>query len=436
MAISITKQIIDIKKKGIKEFIKKINIFFRKITKIEFWINKLVYAPLSLLILIGLIFISPFKKIRLGILHRRLGHFALNTEIYLLEKDIKKEKYLDIWFWPEFIPNKQIKKMISRVLITNKFESKFIYFVLLELKKILYLFSIKKFIIGSNSQEDRDINNLLDETSSKLSLTTEEINFGYNLLKKMGLDKNKPIVCLIVRDSAYLNYVDPKRKNLWKTQNYRDSNINDYLPAAKYLYDNGYQIIRMGSVVKEKINKDDKFIFDYANSNWRDDFMDVFLGYICKFTIANSTGWDAIPVIFRKPIIFVNHVPILGLHTYSKKYIHIFKHHYDSISKKNLNIKDIVSKNLHNVYEGNSFEQLHIQLKDNTQNEILFSVKEMIDLIDSDFKLPKHYLEKKLWEQYPKKYINTYNNNPMHGKIKSRFSSYFIETNKYLLSDD
>ena len=139
-----------------------------------------------------------------------------------------------------------------------------------------------------------------------------------------------------------MTYIDPKRKKLWKTQIFRDSNINNYLLVSKYLYDKGYQVIRMGSIVKNKIDSKNNFIFDYANSEFRTDFMDVFLGYICNFCITNSTGWDSIPVVFKKLMVFVNHVPLLNLHTYSKKYIHIFKHHYDLNTGKFLNIKNIV----------------------------------------------------------------------------------------------
>ncbi len=440
MSISFQKQITDIKKKGIAELINKINTLFKILSRIDFWKKKIIYFPLAIIILILYSFISllifPFYKLRLGILHRRLGHFVLNTELYLLENKKNNKKNLDFWFWPEYIPNKQVKKMISRALRTSRFESKLIYYVLLELKKILYFFSIKNLIIGGNAQEDRDINNFLDNTDPQLNLTADEINLGFKNLKSMGLDQNKPIVCIIVRDSAYLNKIYPNNKQFWKKQDFRDSNINSYLPTAEYLHNRGYQIVRMGSIVKEKIDKNKNFIFDYANSSWRNDFMDVFLGYICKFTISNSTGWDAIPVIFRKPIVFVNHVPIINLHTYSKKYIHIFKHHFDNNSKKYLSLKDIIDRNLHDVYDGEYYSNLNIKLKENTEEEILQAAKEMIDLIACDFNLPTNNLEKKLWSQFPSKYIHKYNGNLMHGKIKSRFSNYFITKNEYLLSND
>ena len=47
----------------------------------------LLTIPLSLPFLIFLIIIYPFIKIKVGFLRSdRIGHFTLNTELYLLEK--------------------------------------------------------------------------------------------------------------------------------------------------------------------------------------------------------------------------------------------------------------------------------------------------------------------------------------------------------------
>ena len=50
----------------------------------------------------------------------------------------------------------------------------------------------------------RDIYNLLEKTKPHLNFTEAEINKGEKYLKEFGLPQNSKIVCLIVRDSAYL----------------------------------------------------------------------------------------------------------------------------------------------------------------------------------------------------------------------------------------
>ena len=42
----------------------------------------------------------------------------------------------------------------------------------------------------------------------------------------------------------------------------------------------------------------------------RSDFMDIYFGAKCHFFIGVGTGIDAIPDIFRRPILYVNVVPL------------------------------------------------------------------------------------------------------------------------------
>ncbi len=433
MTLSIKKQINDIKEKGSQEFFKKFSLLFKKISNIKFIKNRLIYTLPAFILLIILYIIKFFINIRLGLIHRRLGHFALNTELYLLEKKyLENKQYIDIWFAPETIPNKQIYKMIKRKIFVLSLGYNFVK----EVKNILELFSINKnLIIGSNTQQDRDINNLLDRSKTQISLTNTELEAGRKALIEMGINERLPIVCLLIRDNAYLNHVYPGDYD-WTSQDFRDSSVENYYKVASYLANNGYQVIRMGKIVKDRFDLDHPLIFDYANSIFRSDFMDVYIGYKCLFTISNSTGWDAIPVIFRKPILFVNHAPIINIHTYSKKYIHIFKHHYDVKKKKYLKIEDLVKAGMHDLYETFYFKNNNIKLIENTPDEILNATKEMLDLISNNFIKDNEKIQNLIWKQFPTNYINKYNNNKMHGKIKSRFSSSFISKNKYLLRDD
>ena len=379
-------------------------IFIKILTKFSFWKNRFFYTIPSIFIIIIIFLLKPIINIRIGLIHRRIGHF-LNLEYFLLEEKFFNKKYnFDIWFWPKYIPNKQVKTMIQRKLRTSNIGHN----IATEIKKILYLFSLNKnIIIGDNTQGDRDVNNFLDRTESQFTLNEMEYKRGIKLLNQIGISENKPIVCIIIRDSAFLDIIHPEDD--FSTQNHRDSSIENYYETARFLADKGYQVVRMGSIVKERFNISHPLIFDYANSKYRSDFMDVF-AYICNFTISNPTGWDALPVIFRKPILFVNDLPLIAMKkTYSKKYINIFKHHFDTQNKKYLNMKEIVELDLHNVYEHHPFKAKNVVLIENSSDEILEATKEMIDLIKNDFKDKISLNQRRVCELYPKNYINFYN---------------------------
>ena len=56
-----------------------------------------------------------------------------------------------------------------------------------------------------------------------------------------------------------------------------------------------------GKVLKPLKSSNSKII-DYANSNLRSDFLDIFIGAHCSFYLGCFGGFSSIPYIFRKPI--------------------------------------------------------------------------------------------------------------------------------------
>ena len=135
--------------------------------------------------------------------------------------------------------------------------------------------------IGNNSNQDRDIHNLLDRYPGHMILTQEEISKGEQILNQIGILSNAKIVCLQVRDSAYLNDQIPNHN--WDYHNYRDCEIDNYKLASEYLVDQGYIVIRMGRKVNKSFISNNIGIYDYANCKWASDFMDIYLGFKCEF---------------------------------------------------------------------------------------------------------------------------------------------------------
>ena len=66
----------------------------------------------------------------------------------------------------------------------------------------------------------------------------------------------------------------------WKYHDFRDSNIQNYIPAMENLSELGLYAVRMGAVVKGRLNTANPAIFDYANCGKRTDFLDIYLDII------------------------------------------------------------------------------------------------------------------------------------------------------------
>ena len=204
---------------------------------------------------------------------------------------------------------------------------------------------------------------------------------GAMILDEMGLSNTTRFVCLLVRDSKYLETHIAYHR--WDYHSYRDSNIQNYLQVSEYLVEQGYFVIRMGRSVKDEFLSDKTEIIDYANSNWSSDFMDIYLAAKCTFCISTGAGWDAVPsYIFRKPTVFTNIVPFGYLPTFSNKFFLITKQHFNKRLKRQLSVSEIFNYSLHNALDILKFEENGILLIENTPEEIKDIVVEMIEFIN------------------------------------------------------
>ena len=144
--------------------------------------------------------------------------------------------------------------------------------------------------IGNNTQHDRDVHSLLDKTPPHLAFTEKEDVKGQANLILMGIPLGAPFVCLIVRDSAYLEN-QLKREGDWNYHDYRDSDVKNYVLAAEALADHGYYVIRMGVKVNEAINSDHPLIIDYATNGMRNDFYGYLSGCKVHFLLIKRNGF-------------------------------------------------------------------------------------------------------------------------------------------------
>ena len=411
---------------GSKILIRKLKKLFRLFFTFIFYLPSIILFTLPIILLIKLI--KPIIIIRFQeILSSRIGHFAGNLDLYIEEKknyiniSRSKKHYFDIFF----LDGKQISNLYLLTLWKKKifFFPRFICF---PIYKFLILIKELSHIIGNNTQSDRDVNNLLENAKPNILLNSQEKKIGFKYLEKLGIKKDQKIICLNVRDNAYLPEL--------AYHNYRDGKIDDYIYAAEYLTKKGYFVFRMGKKVSETLNIDNPKIIDYASSPDRSDFLDIFLASRCEFCISTSSGFDALCTIFRKPIAFVT-VPIGYIYTFNKKYISITKHHVDMKTNRKLSSDEVSDRNCFFALNTKQYKINSIKLIDNNKEEILNLCKEMINLINDNFNRKPSIEEKIFWEKY-KNLVKDYKQNGLsiHGNYQSYFSNQFLKNNKYILS--
>ena len=410
------------------------SVLVRKITRALVIILKSPSYVLALLVVLVLRIIRPWLLVRFGgLISSRIGHFTVNTELYLCEHDAKinrpSQHHIDLFYfgtWP--ICNQQLAKMWKR---TIHIWPTWILARIARINSLLPGGEIHE--VGNNTQNDRDVHNLLDKTPPHLEFTVEEESKGQANLQLMGIPLGSPFVCLVARDSAYLG--SHMKEVDFSYHNYRDVDIQNYVLAAEELACRGYHVLRMGAKVNDPIISRDPMIIDYATNGMRSDFMDIYLGAKCTFCISCGTGFDGVPLIFRRPVAFVNHVPIGYFFTFQENIIAITKHHISAVDGREMSLREIFTSGVGFGVFSSDYESKNIFLIENTPEEIRNVVIEMDERLKGAWQSHEddELLQKKFWKIFPIDAADCDQNRPLHGVAKSRFGASFLRNNRWWL---
>ena len=434
MKLNFHKHIEQIKKGGILVIVKKLRSFIYLVLQIPIY---LISIPAIIIIRL----IRPWFLLRwLGLKPNRIGHFAKETELYCCESDAKinspSQKYINIFYLNnKYVCNRQLEKMWRRNLLILP------AWLLIPLSRVNRFINI--FLSGGNYHEIerpyvnmmRDTHSFLSQFQPHISFTVEEELKGKKILTESGIPEDAKFVCLSVRDSAYLDRHTETTLRNWEYHSFRDGDIDKYVLATEELTNRGYYILRTGVKVLKPLKSSNPKVIDYANSGIRSDFMDIYLGAKCSFCISTLTGFDEIPTIFRKPIVYISVVPFystFNIITHDEKILFTIKKHIHKKYKKELKISEIISSNVMQAISAEEFEENDIELQENNPEEIRDIVIEMDERLSGNWKETKEdlLLQKKFWSIYNKNIKRLNLKEPLIGKIKARFGAKYLRENQ------
>ena len=407
-------------------------VLFRKMKRALCLPHKLPLFILAVPVVAVIHLIRPWLLVRWGDLPSpRIGHFAANTELYLCERDasinVPGRRHADIFFMEPPICNRQLAVMWKRILRVWP------AWIVLSLRRVNRLIpggAVHE--IGDNTHSDRVVHNLLDRFPPHLKFTAEEKVRGAAGLRMMGIPDGASFVCLIVRDSAYL---DAHQSKNWSYHNYRDNDVQNSVLAAEELANRGRFVIRMGAKVREAMKTTHPRVIDYATNGMRSDFMDIYLGATCDFCIAVGSGFDAVPRVFRRPIVFANVIPLGYMNTYGAQFLGIPKHHISLRKNRELTLREIFAQGVGFGLGTPYFESKGIRLIENTPEEIRDVVVEMAERLNGTWQPgpDDDALQRRFWEIYPVHSMDPHQNRPLHGEIRARFGAQFLRANREFL---
>lgn len=251
-----------------------------------------------------------------------------------------------------------------------------------------------------------------------LSFNEKEEDLGRAFLHKMGLKEGDWFICFHARSAAYINNLD---------HYYINNDINNYLKAAEYIAEIGGYAIRVGSVVDKPLpKKRHPKIIDYS-SDYRSDFMDIYLPAKCKFYLGSQSGLFLVPTIFKVPVACANVSP-LEQSPYRKGDLFIPKKLWSSKENRFLTFKEILTSDLGHCFSSTQYERAGIKPVENSAEDILELAKEMNEIIDGKYVCTAEDEELQI------KFKQLFKPNHISYGSPARIGTCFIRQNKELLN--
>jgi len=370
----------------VKNLISKFNL------KIKVFFYFFVIYPLNIFFIFPIFFILKnfffkTKDIKFVLFDgHKIGHMALCTEPFikkLYEKRINKNhNFLFIIFFIKPIANHYYYQ-----LITNNLKKKNIiifknYLIWLNLCKI-YKFITKKNILIKNIAR-RIFHKINNDNNMIITIPDNDNLIGEKIIKKLGIIKHNKWICITNRDGAYLKKTFKKIDS--KYHNYRDFDIITMKKAIEYFISKDYYVVRIGSLMSEKMNFKHEMFIDYPFSKFQSDFLDIYLSAKCCFYFGSGAGISNVPRLFRRPMFMINQAPFEGVFLHKNK-LQTFKKLRDKKTNKILSISEILNRKLFDIGTSNEFEKNNIENISNNEDEILNLAKEALFLHENDYKI-------------------------------------------------
>ena len=206
-----------------------------------------------------------------------------------------------------------------------------------------------------------------------LHLTNEHRMRGMQVLKSIGLQENAWFAVLHVREGKFGEHR--------MTEPYRDADPTTYFEAIIAITNRGGWVIRIGDASMTPLPRMDN-VWDYATSNLKCDWMDVFLCAAARFMIGTSSGPATISRAFGVPISMTNYLPSATLYL-AMRDLFLPKLLREKANGNMVSFEQQMSLPLSACVSDGMYKNLYgIETISNTPQEIRELVEEMMDTLD------------------------------------------------------
>ncbi|MCP4005948.1 MAG: TIGR04372 family glycosyltransferase [bacterium] len=205
-----------------------------------------------------------------------------------------------------------------------------------------------------------------------LELTSEHRRRGERVLRELGVPEGAWFVAAHCRESGFA----PKDQ-----QNFRNADALTFIPAIEEIVSRGGWCIRLGDSTMKPLPSM-RNVVDYALSDAKSDWMDVFLCASARCFLGSASGLANLSPIFGVPSAQANQVPLSVVVPCGNPMIGIPKLVWSETEARYLDFKGIFDSSVESFRYDEDWDEAGYRLVDNTADEILELVRELLEYAD------------------------------------------------------
>jgi len=204
-----------------------------------------------------------------------------------------------------------------------------------------------------------------------LALSGQDYERGWRALRSLGLPQNAWFVALHVRESGWKDCGTSR-------ENFRNADINTYFSAIKAITDAGGWVVRVGDPTMRKLPAMHQVV-DYAHSQTKSDWMDIFLCSQCRFMIGTASGMCVVALTFGVPLVMTNLLPAHVIYYFTSNDLFIPRLCVSKETENYLSFNELIAPPLGTACTQTNFDNLNVRFVENTGEEIKELVDEMLE---------------------------------------------------------
>jgi putative glycosyltransferase (TIGR04372 family) len=210
----------------------------------------------------------------------------------------------------------------------------------------------------------------------KWNLPKDIIKKGRELEKKFGIREAQHVVTIHMRE------YNPQRPFERLTRG-RNTSVENYRPAIRHLIELGFAVIRIGDATMTPLASSRGELIDLPFHPNREDFADLYFMWRSRFFIGTGAGPGNIPNVFGVPVLLVNMFQRTMFNGPRERLM--YRPLFVKALGRRLTYREFVTSPYRDFSLDEEFEQAGVILEENSAEDILSGVKEMIEFVEQGF---------------------------------------------------